>query len=1021
MDLVVDAIQELCIKIGKLIRDFEVKSKNVVLDKESFRQFSKYVLEIKVLVQALKAKHVDTRTNSVPTKASLQNLESKLRHTSEIIEKNISGSKLRLLFNCNYMLSEMEQSAKEIAEAVSSLNISNVDETLCLTYKIDKLVKEMSCMEFRTAAKTEAILLEMEKIMISNNKEREHRMHLLHQIAEAVGVDSNVLIARNELEQLKQEKEELEAQKKQAEALHLSQVIMFLYGSEMIEEPKDESTLQNQQDPIDSFKCPLHGAVMKEPVSIICGHSFDRNEISEYFLRGEKTCPTCKMDLHSLELTPNISLWNSIQEWKQMVTEKKLGAALVSVCSDEPDMLNQAFADLQALLEMPHFRNAVTEKGLVSKIVVSLKNNRINSNAVLKCLYHLACHSDENKEAIAEAGGICSIVKRFYTGEANPEAMALLMELSQKESLVEKIGNANRCIPFLVSMLHSPHPGVSEKAPKVVQKLSSSIHFVIKMAEAGHFQPFLSHFNRGPPDTKATMAAALLKMQLNENSAKVLEEEHFASTIVRFLSSSSPAYRSGCHQCIKKLSAYPMIGKQFLAESGTIPTILGIVSFTGSDQHWQHNIGLILSAEVLTSLVSLTQLSDFKNNINLQELQSDHNIGLILKLALESTMQTKAQFLHLLLALCNKSERARRIIRMDTNAVAHLFSCLQAKHSDIRLVSLKLIYSISNDNHASIPLPESPAKEASINSVVTILSCSHDIEERSTAAGIISLLPSNDAVVDEVLQKSNTLKTIREVICSMDDDIHKIICIQHQSLLENVLGALLRFTEPTKPELHRQLTELDLYPSLVRVLSRGSSLAKQRAALALAHLSQSTKKQTDRPIRAQTSQRYLWFTRLLPDISCCCSSEMIKDNKYCSLHGFDCSSRHLCLIQADAVRPLIQTLGETESGAAEAALEALDTLLEDSTTRQHAAKAIVENQGVGAILDMLEKGPSPTKEKALDLFQKIFEHAHNQIPNQQSQRSHGVLIHLLQNDSLKKKVALVLSEMEVIPKQSSYF
>ncbi|KAG9447309.1 hypothetical protein H6P81_013437 [Aristolochia fimbriata] len=1016
MEAVVDAIQELCNNIGRLIREFEIKSKDVMIDKESFREFSKYVLEIKVLFQSLKAKHVDTRIDSVSTKASLQNLESKLRHASEIIEKNISGSRLRLLFNCTYLLAEMEQSTKEIAEAISSLNISNVDETLSLTYQFDKLVKEMSSMEFRTAAKNEAILSEMEKVMTSNAQEREHSIHLLHQIAEAVGVDVNVLLARNELEQLKQEKEELEAQKKQAEALQLSQLILFLHGSEMTEEPNNENNLQNQQDPAGPFKCPLSGEVMKEPVVVICGHSFEHNEILEYFSRGEKTCPTCKMGLHSLQLTPNISLQNSIQEWKHRETEKNLGATLEGICSNEPDRLNHAFEDLQVLLEVPHCRNAVTEKGLVSKIAISLKNNRININAVLKCLYLLACHSDENKDAIAEAGGIYSIVKQFYTGEASPEAMALLLELSQKKSLVEKIGNTKSCIPFLVSMLQSPHPGILEKAQKIAQKLSSNIQFAITMAEAGYFQPFLNHFYQGSPDTQATMAADLLKMQLNENSVKVLEKERFASTLVRFLSSCSPTYRSDCLQCIKKLSAYSVIGMQFLAESRTIPDMLGILSLPGSDQYRKH-----ISAEVLTSLVSLAQLSDFENNMNLQELQSQHNIDLIVQLALESTIQTKAPFLHLLLAICNKSETARSIIRMDTNVVAHFFSCLQAKHSGVRLVSLKLIYSISDDNHSSIPLPEYPAKEASINSVIMILSCSNDIEERSTAAGIIGLLPSNDTTVDELLQKSDTLKAIREVICAMDDDIHKALSIQKQSLLENVLGALLRFAEPTKPKLHQQLTELEIYPSLIRVLSRGSSLAKQRTALALAHLSQSTKQQTSRLIKAQTSQHHLWFTGLLPYISSCCSSEKTKDNKYCSLHGYDCSSSHFCLIKADAVGPLIRTLGETESGAAEAALEALDTLLEDSTTRQQAAKTIIENQGLGATLDVLERGSLPAKGKALDLLQKIYEHAPNKIQNPHYQRSRGVLIHLLQNETLKKKVALVLSQMEVIPKQSSYF
>lgn len=71
------------------------------------------------------------------------------------------------------------------------------------------------------------------------------------------------------------------------------------------------------------------------------------------------------------------------------------------------------------------------------------------------------------------------------------------MELSEKESLAEKMGNTKDCIPLVVSLLHINNPDVSQKASKVLQNLSSNVHFVVKMAEAGHFQPFVARFNDG--------------------------------------------------------------------------------------------------------------------------------------------------------------------------------------------------------------------------------------------------------------------------------------------------------------------------------------------------------------------------------------------------------------------------------------------------------------------------------------------------------------------------------------------
>lgn len=101
------------------------------------------------------------------------------------------------------------------------------------------------------------------------------------------------------------------------------------------------------------------------------------------------------------------------------------------------------------------------------------------------------------QEAAVEAGVVRRIVKHIYKGGEESNAISLLLELSKKEILREKIGNAKDCIPLLVSLLQKNNPDVSEKAQKVLENLSSNTHFVVKMAEAGHFQPFVARFNQG--------------------------------------------------------------------------------------------------------------------------------------------------------------------------------------------------------------------------------------------------------------------------------------------------------------------------------------------------------------------------------------------------------------------------------------------------------------------------------------------------------------------------------------------
>ncbi|KAL9386740.1 hypothetical protein Peur_019864 [Populus x canadensis] len=83
---------------------------------------------------------------------------------------------------------------------------------------------------------------------------------------------------------------------------------------------------------------------------------------------------------------------------------------------------------------------------------------------------------------------------------------------------------------------------------------------------------------------------------------------------------------------------------------------------------------------------------------------------------------------------------------------------LQSEHNrEVKRWVLKLISCISDNHPDGVPLPPSPSKETAINTLVSL-----DIEERSIAAAIISQLPKDDIIIDELLKKSEALKAIRE-------------------------------------------------------------------------------------------------------------------------------------------------------------------------------------------------------------------------------------------------------------------
>lgn len=789
----------------------------------------------------------------------------------------------------------------------------------------------------------------------------------------------------------------------------------------MVMRPQDNDELKyHRLYPIDSFLCPLCKKMMTDPVAVFCGHSFERNAIQEYFDRGEKHCPTCREELLSFDLTPNVNLRSSIEEWKQRDMDLRYQAALAEMNSNDNLSKNNALEDMQVLLKTPQYVLRASEEGLIPKFVESLKENSLSSVATMKCIYCLAESGDDQKRAIVEAGAIRRIVKEICKGGSEADAIAILMELSKLEDLAEKIGNMKDCIPLLVSLINNEKSVVSSKAINVLQNLSYNTHFVVKMAECGYFLPFVARFNQGPQETRALMAAAMINMQLKENNIKELKDEQFVHNLIQMLSSNSPAYRSAGLKCMKKLIRHRKMMKLFLSDPVTVSLLLGLVSFVTSDPHLKQG-----AAEILALVIGACELSQFQTCQELQELHSEHNVDLFLHLATTSDPQTKIHFLQLLLELCNKSETARDLIRDNADANHQLFLSIDGDQVAVKKLAMKLINCISEGHPAGVPLPPSPSKETVINTLVVIMTRSPDIQERSLAAGIISHLPKDDMTIDEILRNSDTLKAIQEVISATGEEFDgfRQSTNQDRSLLENALAALLRFTEPTKPNLQKQVGKLELYPSLVRVLSTGSSIAKQRTAIALAQLSKSTNQSicdtTSVVKQSKDSVPLISIANFFPNMSWCCGASG-DDEMLCSVHGNACSHQNtFCLVKADAVKPLVRTLSEKDSAVTEAALTALETLLADENASSDAANVIVQNDGLVAILEIMEKGSISAKGKALDLFQKIL--THTVVDELLFQRTEMILIQLLQEDELRKRAALVLRQMNVIPEQSSYF
>lgn len=226
----------------------------------------------------------------------------------------------------------------------------------------------------------------------------------------------------------------------------------------------------------DDFRCPISLELMKDPVIVATGQTYERAYIEKWLEAGHDTCPKTQQTLSHKSLTPNYVLRSLIAQWceangieppKRPVNSRpskpssssehqKIDALLRKLYSPNPEDQRSAAGELRLLAK----RNAdnrvcIAEAGAIPLLVNLLPSldPRIQEHAVTALLNLSIC--EENKgRIISSSGAVPGIVHVLKKGsmEARENAAATLFSLSVLDENKVIIG-VSGAIPALVSLL----------------------------------------------------------------------------------------------------------------------------------------------------------------------------------------------------------------------------------------------------------------------------------------------------------------------------------------------------------------------------------------------------------------------------------------------------------------------------------------------------------------------------------------------------------------------------------------
>ncbi|KAK7243399.1 hypothetical protein RIF29_38194 [Crotalaria pallida] len=680
-----------------------------------------------------------------------------------------------------------------------------------------------------------------------------------------------------------------------------------------------------------------------------------------------------------------------------------------SVCSDrkvsceiEEEIINVTIGDVVlqlkngndeefavALLRLKEFiRNENFSDDLINEeATFAILFNRLgsckadNRLAIIQLLRIISLENNEKKEKMADIESLSAVVKSLTRdADERREAVGLLLDLSVLPAVRRRIGRIQGCIVMLVAILNGDDPVASQDAAKLLEILSSNTQNALHMAEAGYFRPLVLYLKEGSDMNKILMATALSRLELTDHSKLALGEDGAIEPLVKMFNSGKLESKLSALNALQNLSSLTE-NVQRLIKSGIARSLLQLLFSVTSVLMTLREPASAILARIARSESILINQDVAQQILSLLNLSSP-----IIQCHLLEALNS--------IAAHPGASKLRRKMK-EKGALQLLLPFLKENITKIRSNALHLLYTLSKD------LTDELAEhldEAYLFIIVNIVSSSTSESEKAAAAGILSNLPVSDKKVTDILKRANLLLILISIMNSSTGSNSPT----STSLAESVAGVIIRFTNSTDKKLQLYSAEHGVCPLLVKLLSSGSPMTKSRAAVSLAQLSKNS-------LSLRKSRKSSWL---------CVSPST---DAYCEVHdGYCFVNRTFCLVKAGAVSPLIQILENNESEAAEAALGALSTLLEDEIW-EGGVNFIAKLSGVQAIVKCLEVGDAKVQEKAIWMLERIFRVEEYRVKYGES--AQVVLIDLAQkSDSrLKSTVAKVLAELELLQAQSSYF
>ncbi|PSR88175.1 U-box domain-containing protein [Actinidia chinensis var. chinensis] len=337
----------------------------------------------------------------------------------------------------------------------------------------------------------------------------------------------------------------------------------------------------NKPNPLipNDFLCPISLELMRDPVIVATGQTYERSYIQRWIDCGNTTCPKTQQKLENLTLTPNYVLRSLITQW----------------CAKHNIEQSMTMMNGRIKKSDGSFRDVTGDMAAIEALVRKLSSQSLEERrAAVSEIRSLSKRSTDNRILIAEAGAITLLVNLLTAddGLTQENAVTSILNLSIYENNKGLIMLAN-AIPSIVQVLRAGSMEARENAAATLFSLSLADENKIIIGASGAIQALVELLETGSTRGKKDAATALFNLCIYQGNKGRAVRAGIITALLKMLTDSSNCMVDEALTILSVLSSHQE-AKIAIVKASTIPVLIDLLR-TGLPRNKENAAAILLS------------------------------------------------------------------------------------------------------------------------------------------------------------------------------------------------------------------------------------------------------------------------------------------------------------------------------------------------------------------------------------------------------------------------------------------